>query len=173
MNETAQVSANYTVLSERINYNNLVINEIDGNGKFVEIYNKGQVAIPLEKVSLIKNDKDIWWTGLKGVISAGGYYAIVQSGQTTAGAGEYTGVNGISAKQNVKFELRGPDKTVLDAFIRLKEGGAWSDVISPDYGSGTKYSFSRCPNGTGAFELAVPSCNAPNPAVSAGQILAN
>jgi spore coat protein CotH len=48
----------------------------------------------------------------------------------------------------------------------------WSDGCLPDYGkSDPKYSFSRCPDGTGDFGLAVPSCNAANPGTAAGPIV--
>ena len=179
--KSAEVSAGYTVVSEPVNYHNLVINEIDGNHKFVELYNKGNAAIPLDQVYLVKNDQaNNWWTGKAGaVIQPKGYYAVAQTTEGSninpdppANASEYTGINGISCSQNVKFELRTPDKTLLDSFLRMKEGGALSDRITPDYSSGTKYSFSRCPDGTGAFGLAPPSCNAANPATAVGPILA-
>jgi len=179
--QSADVSAGYTVVSDPVNYHNLVINEIDGNHKFVELYNKGNAAIPLDQVYLVKNDQaNRWWTGKAGaVIQPKGYYAVAQTVEGSninpnppANASEYTGINGISCSQNVKFELRMPDHTLLDSFLRMKEGGALSDRITPDYSTGTPYSFSRCPDGTGAFGLAPPSCNAANPATAVGQILA-
>ncbi|MCL1942573.1 MAG: lamin tail domain-containing protein [Candidatus Azobacteroides sp.] len=150
----------------------LVINEVDGNGKFVEIYNSGTEAISLEGYSLVKNEASTWWTGkATTTIAAGGYYTIAQSGGAN-GADEYNGASGISPKQNVKFELKSPDgKTVVDYFARTN-GGNWGNSVTPDYGAGTPYSFSRCPDGTGDFQLAVPSCNAANNA-SAGDIVTN
>ena len=41
----------------------LVINEIDGNGKFVEIYNNSDKELSLEGVTLHKNEKGTWCTG--------------------------------------------------------------------------------------------------------------
>ncbi|MCL1938713.1 MAG: lamin tail domain-containing protein [Candidatus Azobacteroides sp.] len=149
----------------------LVINEVDGNGKFVEIYNRGTVAISLEGYTLVKNDLQTWWTGKAAAsIPAGGYYTIAQSGGAE-GADEYTGANGISPKQNVKFELKNSGETLVDSFTRTN-GGNWGDGVTPDYGSGTKYSFSRIPDGIGNFQLGVPSCNAVNGA-SAGDIMTN
>ena len=150
---------------------NLVINEVDGNGKFVEIYNRGTESVSLEGLTLVKNESGTWWTGGADVtLAAGGFYTVAQSGGAS-GANEYTGASGISAKQNVKFELKNTDGTVIDTFARTN-GGNWSDSVTPDYSSGTQYSFSRCPDGIGSFQLAVPSCNATNGA-SAGDIVTN
>ncbi len=180
-NGSAQSSrAGYRVGATTVDYGQLVINEVDGNGKFVEIYNKGAAAISLEGVFLIKNEetaaKKVWWTGgASTTIAAGGYYTIVNKDATTAGANEYTGVSGISAKQNVKFELKNPSEDVVDTFLRLSIDGVLGDEITPDYSKAANgiYSFSRCPDGTGAFGLAVPSCNAANPATAAGDIVTN
>jgi len=154
-----------------VDYSGLVINEVDGNGKFVEIYNKGTEPVSLEGLRLVKNESGTWWAGGTGItIAVGGFYTVAQSGGA-AGADEYTGANGISPKQNVKFELKEPDGTVIDEFVRTN-GGNWGDGVTPDYGSGTQYSFSRCPDGTGSFQLAIPSCNSTNNA-SAGDIVTN
>jgi len=150
---------------------NLVINEVDGNGKFVEIYNNGTEPVSLIGLTLVKNESGAWWTGgVSATIAAGGFYTVAQSGGA-AGADEYTGANGISPKQNLKFELKKADGTVIDEFVRTN-GGTWGSAVTPDYGSGTPYSFSRCPDGTGSFQLAVPSCNAANNP-SQGDIVSN
>jgi hypothetical protein len=157
-----------------INYGNLVINEVDGNGKFVEIYNKGTAAISLENVKIYKNFSTLWWTGGSSVtIAAGGYYTIAQSGGEPA-ASEHTGNGGISAKKTVRFDLIAPDNAMsIDAFARVKSDNVLDADCTPDYGSGTKYSFSRCSDGIGAFGLALPSCNAANPSTPAGTIETN
>jgi len=144
-----------------VDYTKLVINEVDGNGKFVEIYNKGTESLSLTSVYLVKNESGTWWTGAAGTtISAGGYYVIAQSGGTAI-FDEATGANGISPKQTLKFELKNPNGNVIDQFSRgvAPWGTAISDV-SPN-------SFSRCPDGTGSFELATPSPKAANPATGA------
>ena len=140
-----------------IDYSTLVINEIDGNGKFVEIYNTGTESVSLENLTLVKNETQTWWTGTADKsIAAGGHYVIAQIGSTGI-FDEATGASGISTKQTVKFELKNPDKDVIDSFFRgvAPWGTAVSDV-APD-------SFSRCPNGIGDFKLATPSPGAANP----------
>jgi len=136
----------------------LSLNEVDGNGKFVEIYNKSAAAVSLEGVTLVKNESGVWWTGAAGLtISAGGYYVVAQSGGTTT-FDENTGASGISPKQTLKFELKNSSGDVIDQFSRgvTPWGTAISDV--------TPNSFSRCPDGTGDFKLATPSPKAANPA---------
>jgi len=139
-----------------VDYSQLVINEIDGNGKFIELYNKGTKAISLEKLTLVKNETQTWWSGATGkTIGAGEYYVIANG--TAIVADEYTGASGISAKQTLKFELKKPNGDLIDSFVR---GVApWATVISDV----TPNSFSRCPNGTGNFKLAIPSPKAANP----------
>ena len=142
-----------------IDYSQLVINEIDGNGKFVEIYNKGTEAISLENLSLVKNEAQTsWWTGAASkTIAAGGFYVIAQSGGADI-FDENTGASGISSKQTVIFELKNPNREIIDSFSR---GVApWSTGISDV----APNSFSRCPDGTGDFKLATPSPKAANPA---------
>jgi len=146
-----------TTQAPTIDYSQLVINEIDGNGKFVEIYNKGTEAVSLENLTLVKNETQVWWTGAAGkTIAADGYYVVAQSGGTDV-FDENTGASGISPKQTVKFELKQLNGEVIDSFSR---GVApWSTSISDV----TPDSFSRCPNGTGDFMLATPSPKAANP----------
>jgi hypothetical protein len=164
------VSGNYAVRDANVvDYTGLVINEIDGNGKFVELYNSSSSDISLTGVTLVKNEIGIWWTGGAVSISAGSYYTVAQTGQSTSCADESTGGSGISPKQNLKFQLKSPDDTELDVFLR-SNGGNLGDAVTPAYDSGTQYSFSRCPDG-GAFGLAIPSCNSANPSTPAGTIV--
>ena len=156
-------------------YTGLVINEVDGNGKFVELHNTSGAAISLSGVYLVKNEDKTWWTGgSEATIAAGGFYAIGTNGDKDLDPAvtEGSGGSGISPKQIVKFSLNTPDENEIDSFERSREGMVWGDGCLPDYGkSDPKYSFSRCPDGTGNFGLAVPSCNAANPATAAGPII--
>ncbi len=168
------VADTFTVAALTVDYSGLVINEVDGNGKFVELYNKGAASISLEGVTLVKNETGTWWTGGANVnIAAGGRYTIAQSGGAE-GANEYTGNGGISPKKTVKFEVKKPNGDLIDSFARVKTDGALDVTCAPDYGTTTpQYSFSRCPDGTGNFGLAVSSCNAANPATQEGAIVTN
>ena len=159
-------SISFTAPTNVIDYSELVINEVDGIYKFIELYNKGTESIPLKGITLIKNESQVWWTGKENTyIAPGEFYSIsngVQSGLALTPPNETTGNSGISPKQNVKFELKQPDGTVIDEFVRTN-GGNWGDSVTPAYDApGTGYSFSRVPDGTGIFQLAEPSCNLPN-----------
>lgn len=164
-----------------IDYSGLVINEIDGNGKFVELYNNGPEALPLQNVRLMKNDSEQWWKGdANASIQPGGFFTIAQVESTVVGADLYNGAGGISGKKTVKFALFVPDNNIaIDSYYRTGSGLAMDANCAPDYskdiadGGGGKYSFSRCPNGTGNFGLAVPSCNMANPTTAAGPIVTN
>jgi hypothetical protein len=153
------------MVDPEVDYSLLVINEVDGNNKFVELYNKGGVAIPLAGLKLYKNgDASAWWTGAAdSEIAANGYHTIYQSGEGAEGEGiEQTGGSGISPKKTVSFDLKKEDEPI-DRFARLKVGSEELDkTCTPDYGTVGGYSFSRCPDGVGAFELALPTPQASN-----------
>jgi hypothetical protein len=172
----AELGSSYTVRDAAyVDYTGLVINEVDGNGKFVELYNNSANAISLAGVTLVKNESSTWWSGGEVYIAAGGFYTIAQTGEEAAtdnAATEYAGASGISAKKTVKFELKKPDgTTIIDEFARVKADNILDADCAPNYSKSTPYSFSRCPNGTGNFGLAVPSCNSTNPATAAGVIV--
>jgi hypothetical protein len=164
------------VVDSSVDYSSLLINEVDGNAKFVEIYNKGASPVSLAGVTLRKNGDDVWWTGAgETEIAAGGYYAIYQSGQGSAGDNvEQTGKSGISPKKTLKFTLESPSGELIDTFARLKAGSDELDTnCTPDYGSGTPYSFSRCPDGAAeGFSLAASTPASAN-GESQGEIATN
>ncbi len=177
---SATVSGSYTVRDAAVaSYDGLVINEVDGNGKFIELYNSGAEAVTLTGVQLVKNEEtdaaDIWWTGGAATITPGDYYTICEAGNETSGplVDEATGNGGISAAKNVKFELKTPTGEVLDVFLR----SATLDLdasCTPAYQNTTpKYAFARCPDGIGPFGLAEPSIDAANPFAPDGPIVTN
>lgn len=154
---TSTVEKIYTVGAIPPDFSNLVLNEIDGNSKTIELFNKGAKAIPLVGVTLTKNNTAVWWTGTAaaGNIAAGGYVQIVQGNSDP----NFAGASGISNKQSLKFELKDPGGASRGIFLRGDEGtlgGTISD-ISPK-------SYQRIPNGTGDWKLAAPTTGAANAA---------
>ncbi len=157
-NGSAPVVEPPIVIDPTVDYTQLVINEVDGNTKFVEIYNKGAVAISLHGVKLLKDDDGTVWTGGEtATIVAGGYYAVGTAGdaKTNALCSEQTLTKGISAKKTLRFQLFSPDDVQLDEFTR---GTTWGETISDQ----APNSFARVPNGTGSFFLTTATCNAAN-----------
>jgi len=152
-------TAGYTKIGEEdgaTDFTDLVLNEIDGNSKSIELFNKGTKAIPLIGVTLWKNETtSAWWTGsaASGSIAPDSYVLIYQTGQNPneSDAPGFVGANGISAGQTLKFELRDPDGNSIGVFQR--GGPVWSQSIS----SVAPNSFQRIPNGTGDWKQADPT----------------
>ncbi len=152
---TTSKSFSYTVGAIPPDYTQLVLNEIDGNSKTIELYNKGDKAISLDGVSLTKNNTAEWWKGTAtaGKIAAGQYILIVQDNADT----NFAGASGISNKQNLKFELKDPSGNSIGIFLRGNENdlGASISNVSP-------LSYQRIPNGTGDWKLADPTIGSAN-----------
>ena len=160
----------YTVTSVVFDYSQLVLNEIDGNNKFVELFNKGTVELPLTGCKIIKNeggDKNgpgtqVWWTGedASGVIAPNGYVVIIADANPDNSA--LVGGAGISSKQNVKFELFAPDGASLSLFTR---GTApWVQTTISDV---KPNSYQCIPNGSTTWLMAEPTKGAENAATGA------
>ena len=150
---------NYTVVNAPVDYTKLVLNEISGNNKFVEIYNSGDVDIPMQGVKLQRNDGQSEWVGkASDSIPAKTYRLILfnspSTGLTTNPA--YTGwtvSSGISAGQILKVAIVDPVGIPVDVFIR-------GDVpLSGWGGSATQdnaHSYSRMSDGTWAYADPTP-----------------
>ncbi len=146
--------------SVEVDYSVLILNEVDGVNKVVELYNSGEEAVPLKDVYIVKNDETaaLFWEGgnASGSIAAGGYVLIGEG----EGAG-FTASGGISAKKNVKFELFDPDDNSLDGFLRIDPGVI---AIDADCSDAAPNSFQRIPNATGEWMMALPTNGAANAA---------
>ncbi len=150
----------YTVGAAPVDFANLVLNEIDGNSKSIELYNKGTVPIPLEGVKLIKDNNDDsnpWWQGVveNGSIPADGYIVIIQNNPDNP---LLSGNAGISAKKCLKFELKSAAGVSLGVFLRGDEANLGKNISDT-----APKSFQRVPNGTGDWKLADPTNGSKNP----------
>lgn len=155
----------------------VVLNEIDGNNKAIELYNVTDKEISLEGITIVKYDsakeggKSTTWTGAAGLkIAAKGWVYLESSDLSDEIEGgdpdyKYQSENhifkgGLSGKKNVKLELVAPDGTVLDTFTRGEEGAGWNQVSG--FPNDKKNSFSRVPDGTGDWVYAAPTLGAKN-----------
>jgi len=125
-----------------IDYTPLVLNELNGVGKWFEIYNKGDVEINLEGVEAYYGG-NLTWTGIATqIVPANGFIVIEQDQTNGATTGKFT--TGLSANNaNITLQLRDPAGTVLDTYTR-------ATVIAsgdPNYNK----SHARIPDGTGAW----------------------
>lgn len=126
----------------------IVLNELYGAGedneKFFELYNPGSKEVSLKGYTINK-DEELCWTGADGLkIAAKGYYLILGAKGTTE-----TGFSsGFSAKKTVIVELFDAEGKKIDTFQRGDKGAGWGDSAENNKGS-----WSRIPDGTGAFMI--------------------
>lgn len=174
--ENQSAEKTYNVGAIPPNYAAIILNEVDGNKKFVELYNNSDNPVNISGMAIIKNGTSLKYedgtpswvvpTGIIipargfGVIKCNGYTATADPAAVIIGA---VG-DGMSAKQTLLLELTKPDGTVLNTFQR---GVApWGVTISAIAATD---SYSRCPDGTGAWKTALSTAGKANGA-STGDI---
>ena len=155
----------------------IVLNELDANNKFIEIYNTTDKEVSLEGVCLVKYDStkeggmSTTWTGAAGMkLPAKAWIYLESSDLADEAEGgdpnyEYQSENhvfkgGLSGKKNVKIELCDASGKVLDSFVRGEEGSGWNQVSG--YENDKNHSCSRCPDGTGEWAYADSTPGAAN-----------
>lgn len=149
---------------EEPDYSNIVLNELNGDTKFIEIYNKGNLELSLEGMYITKdgNEEDIKWTGdATHIVPAHGYivlYSIdTQADHPELGDNMFFN-SGLSAKKTVRIALYMADGTERDVFTRGSTG-EWGQTIS----NVAPQSYARTPDG-GDWKLADPTPGEANPA---------
>ena len=155
----------------------VVLNELSGADKFIELYNTTDAEISLEGVYLVKYDssKDggssTTWTGKAGMTIAAKGYVVLESSDLADPAEDgdpnyaYESANhvfkgGLSGKKNVFIELYGANDEKLSEFKRGEEGAGWNQVGG--FNNDKNHTFSRVPNGTGEWAYADPTKGAEN-----------
>jgi hypothetical protein len=151
------------------NYAAVTLNEVDGNKKFVELYNNSDAAVNISGMMIIKNTVSLknedgspnWAVPAGTVLPAHSFGIIKCSGYTATPPGTALIIgavgDGMSAKQTLLLELTKPDGTTVNSFQR---GNApWGVTISA---IAVTDSYSRCPDGTGSWKTAVSSAGLSN-----------
>ena len=145
-------------------YSNIVLNELNGDTKFIEIYNMGNLELSLAGMYITKdgNEEDIKWTGdATHVVPAHGYL-VLYSIDTQADHPELDDNmffnSGLSAKKTIRMALYMPNGTERDVFTRGSTG-EWGQTIS----NVAPQSYARTPDG-GDWKLADPTPGEANPA---------
>ncbi len=147
---------------EEPDYTNLVLNELNGDTKFIEIYNKGNVDLPLEGMYIMKDDyvEGAKWTADASMVIPAHSYVLLYSNNVQADhpelGPEYFFDGGLSAKKTVRITLFMPDGTVRDEYTRGTEWGLTISNVAPQ-------SYARTPDG-GDWKLADPTPGEANPA---------
>ena len=155
----------------------VVLNELSGADKFIELYNTTDKEISLEGVYVVKYDsskdggKSTTWTGAAGMKIAAKGYVVLESSDLADPAedgdpnyayesADHVFKGGLSGKKNVKIELQDASEKVLDTFVRGEEGAGWNQVSG--FNNDKKHTFSRVPDGTGEWAYADPTKGAAN-----------
>ena len=144
-------------------YSNIVLNELNGSDKFIEIYNKGDMDLPLEGMFIMKDDyvAGATWTADATVVAPAHGYVLLYSVDVAADYSEQPENlffnSGLSAKKTVRITLFMPDGTMRDEFTRGTTG-EWGQTISTVEGS-----YARTPDG-GDWKLAEATPGDANPA---------
>ena len=155
----------------------IVLNELSGADKFIELYNTTDKELSLEGVYVVKYDsskeggKSTTWTGAKGMTIAAKGYVVLESSDLADPAEDgdpnyaYESANhvfkgGLSGKKNVFIELYSAADEKLSEFKRGEEGAGWNQVSG--FNNDKKHTFSRVPDGTGEFVYADPTKGAAN-----------
>ncbi|MCR5013437.1 MAG: lamin tail domain-containing protein [Bacteroidales bacterium] len=120
----------YVVGAVIIDYSVLRLNELNGNDKFIEIYNSGAEAIPMKGVA-IQKDEDQNWVGSEAVTVEPGAYLLLYSEDVVIDHPELDTANyvfhsGLSAKKNVRIQMFTPAGESIDDFnlVDIAQNGA-------------------------------------------------
>lgn len=136
----------------------VVLNELDGNNKFIELYNAGNADADLSGWQMFKDgETDAKWIGPdKFILKAGEFFALNCVKKSTEYATDFGA--GFSAAKNVQIILLDKDGKEVDRFERGTETGGWGNIELPS----KEESFSRVPDGTGPFVYAASTKGAKN-----------
>ncbi|MBQ2247413.1 MAG: lamin tail domain-containing protein [Tidjanibacter sp.] len=155
----------------------VVLNELSGADKFIELYNTTDEAINLDGLYLVKYDsskeggKSTTWTGKGSIMIQPKGFVVLESSdladpaedgdENYAYESEYhIFKGGLSGKKNVFIELYNAKDEKLSEFKRGDEGAGWNQVGG--FNNDKKHTFSRVPDGTGEFVYADPTKGAAN-----------
>ncbi len=150
----------------------VVLNELSGADKYIELYNTTDKELSLEGLMIVKYDsskdggKSTTWTGAAGMKIAAKGYVVLESSDLSDPVEDgdpnyaYESENhifkgGLSGKKNCYFELVDAEENVLDEFKRGEEGAGWNQV--GNFENNKTHTFSRCPDGVGEWAYALPT----------------
>ena len=139
----------------------IALNEINGNDKYIEIYNRSDISIDLNNWT-IEKDENLVWKGNAIIIQPKGYIVIYSDKADILPQDEdfiFTG--GISSKKNVKVSLKNKEGELVDSFTRGSEDTGWGNLTLPE---NKNNSFSRVPDGVGEWYYAEPTPGVANSA---------
>ena len=139
-NGTSEESGSYVVSDTPVEYFQLALNEINGNGedpdKYIELYNNSSWAVPLHGITIYYNnfgsEAKLTWTGKDQVMKPKSFLLL----KGTQGTGDLK--RGLSATKGIIVEMKDTEGNTIDIFS-----------IGED--AYRKNSYSRLPDGTGKW----------------------
>jgi len=109
-----------------IDYSVIILNELDGNQKFIELYNSGETDIDLSGCYIEKDEEKNWTAN--GITLKAGEYLLLWGEDAVAEGEDHEGYDaklvfnsGLSAKKDVKIELFDPNGESISKFDLTKE----------------------------------------------------
>ena len=103
-----------------IGYSNIVLNELNGNDKFIEIYNRGDIDLPLEGMYIVKDGSLTNWIADATVVAPANGYVLLYSEDVAIDHPNYPESlvfhSGLSAKKNIRLQLFTPAGVSVDDF---------------------------------------------------------
>ena len=152
---------------EEPDYTNIILNELNGDTNFIEIYNMGNLDLSLEGMYIMKDDyvAGATWTADANIVAPAHGYVLLYSEDVQADMPDYPENlffhSGLSAKKSVRITLFMPDGTVRDEFTRETSAapGEWGASMS----NVAPQSYARTPDG-GDWKLSDPTPGTANPA---------
>lgn len=143
-------------------YEGLALNELNGNDKFIELYNGSASDMDISGVQLRKDDEEIIYVAPQGTtIPAGSFLSLAGNAEDYADG--FT--SGLSADKSVMIQLLDPEGVQLDVFKNLSasQGEVWGEDDGLYNGKKPeKVSFGRFPDGVGDWYLTAPTSGAAN-----------
>ncbi len=144
---------------ETADYDAIKLNELNGNDKFIELYNTSDAEVNISGMYFVKDDEteDSRFTAGAGtVIPAHGFLTIWSEKSDMAETNPELPIFefGLSADKSVKIELFAPDGTSVDVFKNLSEalGETWGEDDGM-FDSKDKGSFAREADGSGDWYI--------------------
>ena len=143
-------------------YTALRLNELNGNDKFIELYNASDADVDISGCQIMKDDEKTIFTA-EGVTIAAGDFLTIWSEDVADEAPSDALIfsSGLSADKSVKIELLDPDGNSLDVFKNLSvaSGEKWGedDGKYDSKDKETKPSFARETDGTGDWYIMLPT----------------
>lgn len=135
-------------------YTGLKLNELNGNDKFIELYNTSNEEIDIAGVRITKDDDDEYTIPDGTKIAARGFITVWSKKANDIPSDALVFEFGLSADKSVKIELLSPDGASLDVFKNLSVslGEYWGEDDGK-YNSKDMGSFARETDGIGDWYI--------------------